>query len=147
MISSDGVSGFKSRCFPPYWDRALNSEGLTLAELVNYSRLTLLNTSVITAYGTYVYKPLTLNEAQTVLHEFRETGKTTQSAIGHQSTADLLSALLEFPVKVNRMEFKQAVDDVGLVFKLKQRAPEGMILSREELEAIGYEFGLLVRTA
>jgi hypothetical protein len=32
-----------------------------------------------------------------------------------------------------------------LVFKLKGLAPEGKILSREELEAVGYEFGLLVR--
>jgi len=34
-----------------------------------------------------------------------------------------------------------------LVFKLKGRVPEGKVLSREELEAIGYEFGLLTRTA
>jgi hypothetical protein len=113
---------------------------------MNHSKLTLLNTSIITAYGMYVYKSLTLEEAQALLHEFQRKGKPIQSAIGHQSTADLLSTLLEFPVGVNRMEFKQTVDDVGLVFKLKQRAPEGTILSREELEAIGYEFGLLLRT-
>lgn len=81
-----------------------------------------------------------------MLHEFQQRGEPIQSAIGHQSTADLLSALLEFNVPVNRMEFKQTVDDVGIVFKLRQRAPEGTILSREELEVIGYEFGLLIRT-
>ena len=48
---------------------------------------------------------------------------------------------------VNRMEFKQTTDDVALVFKVKQRVSEGRILTREEIEAIGYEFGLLSRTA
>lgn len=147
MISSDGVTGFRSHCFLPCSDRALNSESLTLVEPVNHSKLTLLNTSIITAYGTYIYKLLTLEEAQALLCEFQQKGKPIHSAIGHQSTADLLSTLLEFPVAVNRMEFQQSVDDVALVFKLKQRAPEGTILSREQLETIGYEFGLLVRTA
>jgi hypothetical protein len=111
------------------------------------TKLTLLNTSVLTDYGTFVYQSLSLDEARRLVREFQQAGKTVQSAIGHQATADLLAALLEFPVAVNRMEFKQTVDDLALIFKLKQRAPEGTILNHQEIEAIGYEFGLLRRMA
>jgi hypothetical protein len=50
-------------------------------------------------------------------------------------------------VPQNRVEFKQTADDLGLVLKLKQRPPPGKILSREEIEEIGYEFGLITRLA
>jgi hypothetical protein len=108
-------------------------------------KLTLLNTSILTSFGTYSYEPLTLAEARALASEFQQAGKTIQSAIGHQSTAELLAMLLRFTVAVNRMEFKHRVDDIALIFKLKGRPPEGKVLSREELEAMGYEFGLLRR--
>lgn len=109
--------------------------------------LTLLNTSILTSYGEYSYQPISLEKARQIVRDHRANGATVQSAIGHQSTADLLTMLLEAPVAVNRMEFKQTTDDAALVFKPKQRIGEGKVLSREGLEAIGYEFGLLVRTA
>ena len=109
--------------------------------------LTLLNTSILTSYGKYSYDPISLEEAKQLLRDSQARGDIVQSAIGHQSTADLLTMLLEFPVPMNRMEFKQTTDDVALVFKPKQRVGEGRVLSREELDAIGYEFALLVRTA
>jgi hypothetical protein len=112
---------------------------------MNEKKLTLLNTSILTSFGTYSYESLTLAEARTLASEFQQEGKTTQSAIGHQSTAALLATLLGIPVAVNRMEFKQSVNDIALVFKLKGRPPEGKVLSHEELEEMGYEFGLLTR--
>jgi hypothetical protein len=111
------------------------------------ANLTLLNTSILTSFGTYTYEPLTLEEARALLRQFQQGGKTIQSAIGHQATAELLSGLLDYPVAVNRMDFKQTVETVALIFKLKGRVPEGKVLSREELEAVGYEFGLLTPTA
>lgn len=112
---------------------------------MNETKLTLLNTSILTSFGTYTFEPLTLAEARALICEFRQPGKTIQSAIGHQSTAALLTLLMEFPIAANRLEFKQTVDDITLIFKLKGRPPEGRILSHEELEAMGYEFGLLRR--
>lgn len=111
------------------------------------NRLVLLNTTIITAYGSYEYKPITLDDARALVREFRHRGKIIESAVGHQSTADLLSVLLDHQVSVNRMEFKQTLDAIALVFKLRQRPPEGKILNRDEIEAIGYEFGLLSRIA
>jgi hypothetical protein len=111
------------------------------------ARLTLLNTSVVSEYGTYIYEQISLDEARELAREFQQQGKTVQSAIGHQSTADLLSTLLGFTVSVNRVEFKQSLDDIALVFKLKRRPPEGRILTREEIEEFGYEFGLLTRVS
>ncbi len=109
------------------------------------TKLTLLNTSILTCFGTYKYEPLTLEEARALVYEFQREGKSIQSAIGHQTTADLLSTLLGIAVSVNRVEYWQTVRDAALIFKLKGRPPEGRVLSREELEEVGYEFGLLTR--
>ena len=107
--------------------------------------LTLLNSSIVTSYGTFTYQPLSLDEAKALLQEFQQAGKTIQSAIGHQPTAEFLSVLLAFPVTTNRIEFKQTTNDIALIFKLKQRLPDRQILSCEEMGAIGYEFGILRR--
>lgn len=112
---------------------------------MNEKKLTLLNTSILTNFGTYSYEPRTLAETRALVSEFQQEGKAIQSAIGHQSTAELLTMLLGLLVAVNRMEFNHTVDDIALIFKLKGRPPEGKVLSREELEAMGYEFGLLRR--
>ncbi len=108
-------------------------------------RLTLLNTSILTAFGEYRYEPVSLERVKEMLRESGRAQQLVQSAIGHQATAELMAVLLDYPVTMNRMEFRQSVDDVGLVFKLKGRAPEGVVLSRAEIEAMGYEFGLLTR--
>ena len=70
-----------------------------------------------------------------------------KSAIGHESTAEILTELLGVNVPVNRQNYVQGINDKAIVFKLKTRAPEGVILNREQIEEIGYEFGLLTRTA
>jgi hypothetical protein len=114
-------------------------------------QLALLNTSILTAYGSFTYAPVSLADAQLIAFNANEPmigpDDGILSAIGHQSTADILTDLLEMPVSMNRIQFTQEVNQSALVFKLKGRAPEGVILSREEIEAIGYEFGLLTRTA
>ncbi len=112
------------------------------------STLTLLNTGVLTAYGTYIYEPLTLEEARALVRKYQTGGRKVQSAIGHKDTADLLTDVLGFPVAENRgMKFEQTMDDVALVLRLNDRPSAGKILSRAEVEEIGYEFGLLTRIA
>ncbi|XGU48360.1 STIV orfB116 family protein [Fusobacterium necrophorum subsp. funduliforme] len=65
------------------------------------------------------------------------------SAIGHESTALIMTELLDAQVQVNRIQFAQENNQKAIVFKLNGRAPEGVILSKEEIEAIGYKFQLL----
>jgi hypothetical protein len=73
--------------------------------------------------------------------------RLTFSAIGHESTAVLLSNLFGFTIPVSRINVTLDVGDEAIIFKLKNRIPEGKILSLPELEAVGYEFLHLVRTA
>lgn len=105
-------------------------------------KVTLLNTSIITAHGSYRYEPLSLQDARQVA-----LTNSAESAIGHQVTADLLSQLFGFNVPMNRVNFEQGVGDAAIVFKLRGRPEEGKILTREEVDAIGYDFGLLTRVA
>lgn len=103
--------------------------------------ITILNTSVLTNYGAYVYEPLTLNESKSLISGGFE------SAVGHQSTCDILSVLLGKEIKLNRVQYSQKAGDVALIFKLKSRSEEGKILTAEEIEKIGYEFGRLTRVS
>jgi hypothetical protein len=111
--------------------------------------ITLLNTSILTSYGSFTYESMSLKEARFRVHEATElaNGPTIQSAIGHEATAVILSKLLGIPVSVNRIQYKQEVGEQAIVFKLLGRPPEGKVLSEAEMEAVGYEFGLLERTA
>lgn len=103
--------------------------------------ITLLNTSILTVFGKYEYVPATLCDVQSFVR-----GSDFQSAIGHQATADILTELLGVPVPVNRINYTQEVHDIAVVFKLRGRAPEGVIFDRAQVEEIGYDFGFLTRT-
>jgi Domain of unknown function (DUF1874) len=119
---------------------AKTSEFAKLCHNQIYMKVTLLNTSVLANYGSYEYSLISLDEAKNLVTE-----NAFQSAIRHQSTAEVLTELLGVKVVANRLEFFQTIDDVALIFKLRSRPPEGKILSREEIEEIGYDFGILRR--
>jgi len=63
-----------------------------------------------------------------------------ESAIGHESTAKLLSQLLNVNVLVNRREIKLKHGDKLIVFQLMQRLQEGKILNEQELQQIPFRF-------
>jgi len=62
------------------------------------------------------------------------------SAIGHESTAKLLSQLLGVEIPANRIEIKIEYGDKLVVFQLLQRLPEGRVLSEEELRQLQFRF-------
>lgn len=105
-------------------------------------KITILNTSILTCYGRFDYVPTDLEKARTLV---QTNAGEVQSAVGHKSTADILTTLLGIDVPVNRVQYEQQVGEVALVFKLRGRPEEGKILTAEEIEAIGYDFGLIVR--
>lgn len=102
--------------------------------------VTILNTSILTSFGSYDYRKISLEEAKIICR------KKIQSAIGHQSTADILTKLLEKDIPINRIQYTQNMNEIAIVFKLKGRPEEGKILTIQEIEEIGYEFGVLIRT-
>lgn len=109
-------------------------------------KLFFLNAPVLTTFGEFRFERLTLEEARNLIKQFaNDEAKQVESAIGHEATAEVLTELLSYPVETNRVEFIQTSEDAALVFKLKKRAPEGVVLNRKEIERIGYEFGLLTK--
>lgn len=100
--------------------------------------IAILNTTILTSDGDFSLKTISLEEAKKLTTEFE-----ILSAVGHQSTADILTELIGVQIPVNRIQFKQEPGQLALCFKLNGRPEEGKILSREEIEKIGYEFKLL----
>jgi len=112
-------------------------------QLTKFSRLVLMNTSILTRAGEYRYSPIDVESAIELIAKFQQEGKTILSAVGHQGTADIMSEILGISVANARLSVQQELTDLVLVFKLRSRPPEGTILSREEIERYGYDFFLL----
>jgi len=75
-------------------------------------------------------KKISLEEAKKIL------SSGFVSAIGHASTAQLLSQMLNMEVPANRVEIKLAPGQLLVVFQLMARLQEGKILSQEELQQL-----------
>ena len=103
-------------------------------------KLAILNTSILTSTGMYELQDITLQEAQQLVQN-----NEILSAIGHQSTADILTTLLGTTIPMNRIMFEQQEGQKALIFKLLSRPEEGKILTQQEIEQIGYKFQLLIR--
>lgn len=106
-------------------------------------KIALLNTSIITTAGSYVLTDITLDQARDLI---AENADNLDSAIGHQSTAEIMTTLLRQDIQVNRQMFVQEVGQTALVFKLNGRPEEGKVLTVDEIEKIGYKFQTLIRT-
>lgn len=77
------------------------------------------------------------------LEEVKELIAGTQiiSAIGHTSTAEIVSKLLGIEIPAQRIEIK--LDKPMIVFQLNTRLPEGKVLSEEEIKQLPHSWWLV----
>lgn len=107
--------------------------------------LGILNCAILTGgNGTYNYYELSREKAVEFVKDSLKDGRGIISAVGHKATSDILTTLLETEIPCNRIQFKQEVGQGCIVFSLNKRIEEGRILSREEIEEIGYKFFYLL---
>lgn len=69
------------------------------------------------------------------------------SAIGHEGSAEVFTAVTGVNVPVNRIQAAMELGDKAVCLKLRGRIPEGSILTKEECDKIGYDFVLMERIA
>jgi hypothetical protein len=97
-----------------------------------------LNGPILTDFGLYRYKKITILQAKKILKN-----STFVSAIGHEATAMFLSNLLEVEIQYNRVAIVMQEGDIALVFHLLTRLSEGQVLKLNELCSKDYTLGLL----
>lgn len=102
--------------------------------------LYLMSTTVIPhgADGDWNMETITPEEAANIA-----TGEEFTSAVGHDSSAEAMTAALGVEVKANRLVVSPEPGDRFLCLRLLGRAPEGVILDRAGLDAIGFTWALL----
>lgn len=101
----------------------------------------LMSTSIVPAgyTGRVLVRSVTPAEATEIL----SAGFT--SAVGHQSTAEVLRELLPEVkgIVANRVTVKVEAGVVFVCFQLLSRPPEGALLNREALEEIGFSLRVM----
>jgi len=103
--------------------------------------LYILSARVLPNYGEYRFQPISIKAAQSLVTETQFV-----SAVGHEAAASALSLLLEVEMPVNRVSIQMEPGDRAILLSMKGRLPEGKVATLQELEAIGFELGLLERT-
>jgi hypothetical protein len=120
-----------------------NGKQIEYTVKTKYNYVYLLNSPIITGPGLYKYTEIDAEEAKEII---REHISCWESAIGHLLTAQVLYHLLDADVTVNRIEVALRPGDAAIVLKLRQRLPEGTVITdKEQLTGIGYQLGLIER--
>ena len=102
--------------------------------------IALFNGTVCTTNGIYSVKDIDIETAKALIVK-----NGFVSAIGHDATAEIMSNILEQDIPMNRIQFHQKVGQKAVVFKLNERPPEGQILTREEVERVGFSLKIMER--
>jgi len=98
------------------------------------------NGTVVTTDGLYRINPISVEAARTLV-----ATRPFTSAVGHSAAAELLSEILGVTVSENRIRFIQQPGQLAIALKLNMRPPEGAVLSKDEMVAIGYSLSLIER--
>ncbi len=104
--------------------------------------LYLLNSPVLSSYGQWSF------EGALSIDDVRDRfADGFVSAIGHKDTALFVSDVLGVNCEFKRQAIFMLPGDEAVVFYIKGRPKEGVILTLDELNALPYEFALLKRLA
>jgi hypothetical protein len=98
--------------------------------LCNSFTLSMITPDLLNAGVVIKASPISLEEAKTLLSE------GFVSAVGHESTARVLSMLLGTEVPFNRAQISIKEGDVIVSFQFLVRLPEGKVLGDEEVLAL-----------
>lgn len=101
--------------------------------------LYLLNSPVLSSFGVYKFIKISPEKARKLIKG------GFKSAIGHSATGEILSRILDVPVPVNRIKIRMKKGDRAIVFRLKERLPEGHVITRDEIKKYGFELSLLIK--
>jgi hypothetical protein len=86
-----------------------------------------------------VYQNINIKLTKISIEEAKEILKNGFiSAIGHEGTSQILTKLLGILIPTNRITIFMKPGDVGIHFFLKQRLPEGTVLSEEQLNKLEF---------
>ncbi|MDI9440889.1 MAG: YddF family protein [Firmicutes bacterium] len=98
------------------------------------------NGLVCTSNGLYRISDLTPEEGRELIarHGF-------VSAVGHAASAAVLSEVLGVEIEMNRIQYRQQVNQKAIALVLKVRPPEGEILNAEQMREIGFDLKLMER--
>jgi hypothetical protein len=93
----------------------------------------------MTGEGIFLKRKIALE----VVKKMIQSADEIESAIGHESTAQILTELTGINIPVNRVKYEQSCNEIAIIFQLRSRPNEGKILTREEIEETGYDFFLV----
>jgi hypothetical protein len=95
--------------------------------------------------GMLSFVPVTLKVSKISLEEVKQIldNATYVSAIGHASTAQLLSEMLQKEIPYNRIEVRLEPQTKLIVFQLLTRLSENQVLSKEEIMSLPHAFYLV----
>lgn len=104
--------------------------------------IAILNSSILTSFGSYTYKPLSVDAAKSLLKD------GFISYVAHEATKQVISKLFNIELPQNRGMYFQQPGEIAIVFKLNKRLAEGEVLrTKDEIEEAGFTIGLLVKNS
>ncbi|MBK7219784.1 MAG: DUF1874 domain-containing protein [Saprospiraceae bacterium] len=103
-------------------------------------KIYILNSPVIEGNGDYKYQIIDINKAKSFIKN-----KQFTSAIGYESTAEILSTILELEIPYNRIQIKLNKGDQCLVFRIKDRVEKDRKLTKDEIKCLETELGILTK--
>lgn len=116
-----------------------------VAAIEGCAKIHLLNTTILPVPGRWECRVTSQEEVAEAMFYYGSQGQHAwlESHIGHEATASVASELLGDKIAVCRVPWDGS--GLGLALQLKGRIAEGAILSRQEMERIGYEWRWLLR--